>query len=48
MNDSILSYQRVKFHVVLMIDAVYFRGRFTFVGFKIVYIFEWFYVCRKV
>ena len=36
MNDSILSYQGVKFHVVPMIDVVYFCGRFTFVGFKIV------------
>ncbi len=35
MNDSILSYQGVKFHVVPMI-VVYFCGRFTFVGFKIV------------
>ncbi len=36
MNDSILSYQGVKFHVVPMIDVVYFCGGFTFVAFKIV------------
>ncbi len=35
MNESILSYQGVKFHVP-MIDMVYFCGRLTFVEFKIV------------
>ncbi len=36
MNESILSYQGVKFHVVPMIDVVYLCRRFTFAGFKIV------------
>ncbi len=40
MNDSILSYQGVKFHVVPMIGVVHFCGRFTFVGFKIVFTFS--------
>ncbi len=36
MNDSIRLYQGVKFYVVTMIYVVYYCGRFTFVGFKIV------------
>ncbi len=48
MNYSILSYQVVKIHVVPMIDVVTFVGGLRSWDLKLFYIFEWFYVCRKV